>query len=221
MVSALRGAVASEWLDGTYVLIIRMTTSDRNRSAELANAMARYYILDQLETKFEATRQATDWLTERVADLRIDLEEAEQSVENFSSESSLISEEALGVSARQLKDLRERATALGNERSETTSRLKAVEASRAAGDFVTVATLMREPRLTTLAAEIARLDRTAQDEQRDAMIARFDADFERGKTRMAFAIERLDDQEVAVRDTIVGLEAKQDLQANAKPRLAD
>jgi uncharacterized protein involved in exopolysaccharide biosynthesis len=66
MVSALRGAVEAEWLDGTYVLIIRMTTSDPKRSAELANEMARYYILDQLETKFDATRQATDWLTDRV-----------------------------------------------------------------------------------------------------------------------------------------------------------
>jgi succinoglycan biosynthesis transport protein ExoP len=215
MVSALRGAVQAEWLDGTYVLIIRMTTSDPKRSAELANAMARFYILDQLETKFEATRQATDWLTERVADLRIALEAAEQSVEDFSSGSLLVSEEALGASARQLKDLRERATALGDERSDTASRLEAVEASRAAGDFVAVAALMREPRLTTLADEIARLDKPAQNESREAMIARFDADFERGKTRMAFAVERLGDQETAVRATIVELEKKQDLQATA------
>jgi capsular exopolysaccharide synthesis family protein len=215
MVSALRGAVEAEWLDGTYVLIIRTTTSDPKRSAELANEMARFYILDQLETKFEATRQATDWLTERVADLRIALEEAEQSVEDFSSGSSLISEEALGASARQLKDLRERATGLGNERGETDSRLQAVGASRAAGDFAAVAALMREPRLTTLAGEIAGLDQPAQNELRAAMIARFDAEFERGKTRMAFAIERLDDQEVAVRETIAELEKKQDQQATA------
>ena len=71
MVMALRNAVEAEWLDGTYVLFIRMTTSDPERSAELANEMARFYILNQLETKFEATRQATDWLSARVADLRI------------------------------------------------------------------------------------------------------------------------------------------------------
>jgi succinoglycan biosynthesis transport protein ExoP len=215
MVSTLRGAVQAEWLDGTYVLIVRMTTSDPERSAELANAMARFYILDQLETKFDATRQATDWLTERVAVLRIVLEAAEQSVEDFSSGSSLVSEEALGASARQLKDLRERAKALGVERAETAQRLQAVEASRSTGDFGAVAELMREPRLTTLGNEISRLDKPDQSESRETLIARFDADLERGKTRMAFAVERLHDQEMSVRDTIVELEKKQDLQATA------
>jgi capsular exopolysaccharide synthesis family protein len=219
MISALRGAVQAEWLDGTYVLIIRVTTSDRKRSAELANEMARYYILDQLETKFDATRQATDWLTERVADLRIALEEAEQSVEGFSSGTTLVSAEALVASTRQLKDLRERAIALGDERDETAGRLRAVEASRSEGDFAAVAALMREPRLATLADEIARLDKPAQKNLRETMIARFDAEFERGKTRMAFSIERLEGQEKTVRETIVELEKKQDTQATALVQL--
>ena len=219
MVSALRSAVQAEWLDGTYVLIIRMTTSDPIRSTELANAMARYYILDQLETKFEATRQATGWLTDRVADLRVALESAEQSVEGFSTGMSLVSEEALGASARQLKDLRERADMLGEEQRETASRLQSVEASHSTGSFDVVTALMRDARLATLADEIARLDKPDQMTLRETMIERFDAEFERGKTRMAFAIERLDGQEKTVRDTIVELEKKQDAQAKTLVQL--
>jgi capsular exopolysaccharide synthesis family protein len=219
LVGALRGSVEAEWLDGTYVLIIRMTTSDPVRSAELANEIARFYILDQLETKFEATRQATDWLTDRVADLRVALEAAEQSVEDYSTGMSLVSEEALAASARQLKDLRERGDALNVEQVETAERLKTVEASRAKGDFAAVAALMREPRLTTLSGEIARLDQPAQKKLRETMIARFDAEFERGKTRMSFAVERLAGQEATVRDTIADLEIKQDSQAKALVQL--
>ena len=219
MVSALRSAVQAEWLDGTYVLIIRMTTTDPQRSAELANEMARFYMLDQLETKFEATRQATNWLTERVADLRIELESAEQSVENFSSGTSFVSEEALAASARQLKDLRERAEALGDEQSETASRLEAVDAARAEGGFAAVAALMREPRLASLADEIGRLDQPDQNAQRQTMIARFGAEFERARTRTAFAIERLKGQEGTVRKTIVELERKQGVQGKALVQL--
>lgn len=131
LVWALGGSVSAEWLDGTYVLIIRALTSDPQRSADVANAMAKYYILDQLETKFEATRQATDWLTDRVADLRIALQTAEQAVEDFSSGASLVSEEALAASGRQLKDLRERADALAVEQTDTKARLAAVETARA------------------------------------------------------------------------------------------
>ena len=219
MVSALRGAVQAEWLDGTYVLIIRMTTIDSQRSAELANEMARFYMLDQLETKFEATRQATNWLTERVADLSVTLEAAEQSVEDFSSRMSLVSEEALAASARQLKDLRQRAEALGDEQSETASKLEAFDAARAESGFAAVAALMREPRLASLADEIGRLDKPAQNAQRETMIARFDAEFERARTRTAFALERLKGQEGTVRKTIVELERKQDVQGKALVQL--
>jgi len=219
MVGALRGAVQAEWLDGTYVLIIRMTTIDSQRSAELANEMARFYMLDQLETKFEATRQATNWLTERVADLSVTLEAAEQSVEDFSSRMSLVSEEALAASARQLKDLRQRAEALGDEQSETASKLEAFDAARAESGFAAVAALMREPRLASLADEIGRLDEPAQNAQRETMIARFDAEFERARTRTAFALERLKGQEGTVRKTIVELERKQDVQGKALVQL--
>ena len=218
-VSALRGAVRAEWLDGTYVLIIRMTTSDPVRSAELANEMARFYMLDQLETKFEATRQATNWLTERVADLRVELEAGEQSVESFSSAMSLVSEEALAAAARQLKDLRERANSLGDERGKTESRLKAVAGARADGDFAAVAALLRELRLTSLADEIGRLDKPAESAQRETMIARFEAEFERAMTRTAFAIERLEGQEATVRKTIIDLEQRQAVQGDALVQL--
>ena len=218
-VSALRGAVRAEWLDGTYVLIIRMTTSDPVRSAELANEMARFYMLDQLETKFEATRQATNWLTERVADLRVELEAGEQSVESFSSAMSLVSEEALAAAARQLKDLRERANSLGDERGKTESRLKAVAGARADGDFAAVAALLRELRLTSLADEIGRLDKPAESAQRETMIARFEAEFGRAMTRTAFAIERLEGQEATVRKTIIDLEQRQAVQGDALVQL--
>lgn len=215
VVSALRGAVESEWLDGTYVLKIRATTPDPARSAEVANAMARYYILDQLETKFEATRQATDWLTDRVADLRVALEAAEQAVGAYSSGSPLVSAEALAAASRQLKDLRERATAIAAEQADTASRLSAIEAARAADDFTAVADLSAEPKLRTMADEIARLQTAAQADARTALVGRFDAELERTRARMAFAIERLRGQEATVRTTTADLEVKVEEQSKS------
>jgi capsular exopolysaccharide synthesis family protein len=214
-VSALRGAVEAEWLDGTYVLKIRATTPDPEHSAKIANAMARYYILDQLETKFEATRQATNWLTERVADLRVELEAAEQSVEAYSSGSTLVSEEALLAASRQVKDLRERATAIGDERADTARRLAGIETARAATDFAAIATLAREPRLRTMADEIARLDQASQGAARAALVARFDAEMDRATARMAFSIERLEGQEATVRKTTAELEVKLEEQSRS------
>ena len=219
MVTALRDAVEAEWLDNTYVLIIRVQTINADRSTEIANEMAQFYMLDQLETKFEATRQATNWLTERVADLRVELEAAEQTVEKFSAGMTLISEAALVVSTRQLKDLRVRADSLAGEQVETESRLEAVASSHAERDYASIAALMREPRLETLADQISRLEKPVGSAQHKAMIARFDAEFERARTRMAFALERLEGQEITVRKTIVELELKQSEQGKALVQL--
>jgi capsular exopolysaccharide synthesis family protein len=214
-VSALRGAVESEWLDGTYVLKIRATTPDPKRSAEVANAMARHYILDQLETKFEATRQATDWLTERVADLRVALEAAEQAVGAYSSGSPLVSAEALAAASRQLKDLRERGAAIAAEQVDTADRLAGVNTARDAEDFTEAANLSGEPKLRTMADEIVRLGANATGDARAALIARFDAELERVRTRMAFSIERLRSQEETVHTTTVELETKVEAQSKS------
>ena len=46
----------------TYVLDIGFTSLDGNRAAMIANAMADAYIVDQLESKYQATRRASRWL---------------------------------------------------------------------------------------------------------------------------------------------------------------
>ena len=215
VVSALRGAVSGEWLDGTYVLIIRMTTPDPQRSAELANEMARYYILDQLETKFEATRQATEWLTDRVSELQSELESAEKAVEAYLSGTTLVSEEALAVSTRQLKDLRERAGSLEEEREKTAARLARVDELREEGDYAGLARLLGEPRLIGLANDIGRLGESGQESRRQSLISQFNAELERATTRLNASIERLGSQKASVEQSIGELERKLDTQSKA------
>lgn len=84
------------------------TSTDRVRAAALANGLADLYILDQLETKFLGTQQATEWLSGRVADLRADLEADEAAVKALRAASDLISVDGLEAINRQAKDLRDR-----------------------------------------------------------------------------------------------------------------
>ncbi|MDH3666315.1 MAG: Wzz/FepE/Etk N-terminal domain-containing protein [Paracoccaceae bacterium] len=221
LIATVRGAVQAEWLDSTYVLIIRATTSDSQRSADLANAMAKFYILDQLETKFDATRQATDWLTARVADLRVALQAAEKSVEGFSAGMSLVSEEALAVSARQLKDLRERAETLAEEQAVTADRLRAIKAGRTSEQFAGIAELMREPQLARLAGEIDRVKGSGDGDARAQLLSRFDAALDTATGRMAVTVDRLRGQEATVRQTITELEAKQEDDAKSLVQLRE
>ncbi len=212
VVGALRGSISARWLDGTYVLIIEMTTPDPERSAELANEMARFYILDQLETKFEETREATSWLSDRVAELQTELEAAEEAVEEYQTNTSLVSEEALAVSTRQLKDLRQRAADLEERRAEAAAELARVDDLRASGDFAAVARLTGEPRLSSLADDIAGLGDGAEG-RRQELVASFDAALARVRERMRSAIERLESQKQSVERSIGELEARLESQS--------
>lgn len=213
-VSALRGALSAEWLDGTYVLIIQMTTPEPERSAELANRMADYYILDQLEAKFEATRQATSWLTDRVAELKSELETAEQAVEDYLASTTLVSEEALAASTRQVKDLRQRARELGERRDQTAAALAQFDGLRAAQDFTGLARLTGEPRLTALAEDIERLRDTGQA-GREALIERFDAELAQARQRMRASLERSESQRASIEQTLGELENRLATQAES------
>lgn len=107
-ITALIDVLSVRNVPNTFVLHVTVETESAEKSALIADTIADLYILDQLEVKFEATEQATAWLTERVGELQVELEDAEQKLSRFSSSTELISVESLQSQEIQLKDLRER-----------------------------------------------------------------------------------------------------------------
>lgn len=87
------------------VLNISYVSTNRNTAADIANAIANQYIVDQLEAKLEATQAATNWLSVRVDELRTEVEVAENRVE--AARSALVKErgQSLGITQQQLEAL--------------------------------------------------------------------------------------------------------------------
>ena len=121
-------------INQSFVLRIRVESVDNRKAALMANTLAELYILDQLEVKFEATERATAWLTDRVSELKIQLEEAVEKVKDFNSSSELISPEALAALNRQIKDLRDRERDAQTAVTTTAERLKVLRDAQTAGD---------------------------------------------------------------------------------------
>ncbi|MPT23026.1 MAG: hypothetical protein E2577_08465, partial [Starkeya sp.] len=82
----LRGALLVERVGRSYILQISVTSTDPNRAARLANAVADAFIVDQLETRFDAARRASDWLNDRLQKLREALRRSEEAVSQFRTE---------------------------------------------------------------------------------------------------------------------------------------
>lgn len=108
VISALLESVSVRNVPQSLVFQVTATTETATKSALIADTIVDLYILNQIEVKFDATEQATTWLTDRVAELQVQLEVAEAKVTEFNGSTALISPEVLQAQEVQLKDLRER-----------------------------------------------------------------------------------------------------------------
>ena len=87
----------------SYTIEISFESHNPKTAARLANTLADIYLDDQLESKFEATERATGWLSTRITDLRQRLVAAEQAVQDYREEYSIIEAGGQGtVSDQQL-----------------------------------------------------------------------------------------------------------------------
>ena len=84
------------------VISLSYTTSDPLLSQQIANAVAKAYIQDQVQLKTEALAGANTFLGGRIEDLRADVEAAERAVEEFRETTPIISENDSELLAEQI-----------------------------------------------------------------------------------------------------------------------
>ena len=69
----------------------RYDSSDPAFAAEAANALAKAYIEQNLEFKFNASKEAADWLAERLAEQRKAVEASEAALQAFREKNGAVS----------------------------------------------------------------------------------------------------------------------------------
>ena len=106
IVELLRGGIGLRPIEGSQVLEISYVAESPDQAARIVNSVAEQYIVDQLEVKLDTFRSATTWLTERVEELQIRVETAEEAV--LDAEARLAEEvgASLEVVQQQLVTLR-------------------------------------------------------------------------------------------------------------------
>ena len=161
----------------SYVFNITARTRDPGKSSLIADTLADLYIRDQVEVKFAATEHATAWLTDRVAQLKSELDEAENDVQAYKSQMDLISPERLEALSRQLKDFRDRQTGLQAQQEALDLRVQELETARESGDYARMALAARVPALDDLSSRAAN----GTDAERRAFEKRFEQILERAR----------------------------------------
>ena len=107
----------------TYLITVQYTHPDPAEAARLANTFADLYLTEQLEAKFEATKQANAWLDTRVADLRGQLQQAEAEVQQYKIANNLLSAQGATLTEQEISGLNQQLATARAEQAETDARL--------------------------------------------------------------------------------------------------
>jgi succinoglycan biosynthesis transport protein ExoP len=74
----------------TYVIEIGFTSIDPNRAAEIANAVAEGFIVDQLDARYQTIHTATAWMEDRLNELRTQVSAADRAVIDYKAANNIV-----------------------------------------------------------------------------------------------------------------------------------
>ena len=99
---AVRDRLAVAVVRNSRVLTVQFTSEDPQLATDVANLASELYISDQLEAKFNAVRRANDWLDNRVAKLRSELQTTENQIAELRASSGLTRGVSAGLATEQV-----------------------------------------------------------------------------------------------------------------------
>lgn len=121
--SILLGKLSVSQVGWAKVLKITVSSLDPKTAVLLANEVPEAYILDQLESKYEATEKANAWLTDQLIELETQVMDAERAVELYRDEHGLAENEGSSLLDQELSQLNSQLIIARAERVEVEARL--------------------------------------------------------------------------------------------------
>ena len=117
----------------TYVIDIQYTSTSPDLAHKIADAYSAVYINDSLESNYDSTRRASDWLQNRVLELKQKSIEAELAVKKFRNDNNLIGDQTALFSDQQLAGLNSELIIARTESGKAKARLDQITAIIQAG----------------------------------------------------------------------------------------
>lgn len=149
-IGAISSRLTATLVGRTFIIVITVESPNGATSAQIANAIADTYLVDQLDAKYEANKRATEWLEDRLGELRQSLAVAENQVATYRRDKGLKDSPEGSVSSQTLNDLNAKYTAARARRIEREARLVAL--SKASVNASELANITEVANNSTLAA---------------------------------------------------------------------
>jgi exopolysaccharide transport family protein len=150
-------------VNATFFIDISFSHRNPKVAARIANAVAEAYLYEQLEARYQASKRATSWLSERVATLRSQVEASERSVAEHRAKYNLVSPAAGTLSDQQAAEINTQLISAHSEVVQKRARYEQAKGILEGGKIESVAEVMQSPAIAGLRAEEAKVAREEAD----------------------------------------------------------
>jgi exopolysaccharide transport family protein len=159
IIDAFRERLEVTGVPHTRSIAISFSSTDAVKAALIANTLAELYIVDQLETKFEATRRASAWLSARLGELKQKVQLSETAVEDFKARQAAGAGQGMDLTAQQIAELNAELIAARAARAEAEARFRQVQGRVNSGGLAAASNVVDSALILTLRTNLSELAR--------------------------------------------------------------
>jgi capsular exopolysaccharide synthesis family protein len=114
VINKFMSQLSVEPVEFTQLVVVSFESTNRELAAQIVNTLARVYIQSQMDAKLQSTREAGNWLTSRLVDLKRNLDVSQQALQEFRDQEDII--DVSGGQTLGAQELNELTTRLGEVR---------------------------------------------------------------------------------------------------------
>ena len=157
----VQGDLAVNLIRGSQLARVSFQAFDPELAAKVPNALAEAYIESDLEARMAMTQKATEWLRERMGELREKVDASERALQAFRDRERIVDVKGVAMSgaSRQLEELTANLVEARQKRAEAESAYAMVQQLRGSGAYESVPAVMRNPLVQRMKEQEADAER--------------------------------------------------------------
>jgi succinoglycan biosynthesis transport protein ExoP len=168
VVAKLKKNLQVQLVRNSQLAQISFVSYDNKLAAAVPNAMAETFIESDLEARMAMTQKASEWLRDRMGELRGKLDNAERALQDYRDRERIVDTKGLALSgaSKQLEELTRSLVESRQRRAETESAMTLVQQIRAGksqANYESIPAVLRHPLFQNMKQQEAEADRRLSD----------------------------------------------------------
>lgn len=164
----LRSGLQIQLVRGSQLAQITFTSFDRQLAARVPNVLAETYIESDLDSRMAMTQKATEWLRERMGELRAKVDVSEKALQDYRDRERIVDAKGLVLAGagRQLEELTKSLVESRQKRAEAEgayAMVQQIKAGKTQAGFDSVPAVLKSPLVQKAKEQEADADRRLAD----------------------------------------------------------